>query len=277
MTLINIINTPSQLLGTNSFLVSPLFTNYGCKKGGENQQYQTFESSPMASATAPNENLSVTKYLKNISNQYNISSCVGNAVVDYVESLISIRDKIEPSQVSDLSRLFVYWAARNLEYPPAGSSDNGTKIWLAFDAATRYGIPKESTWQYTSENVNIRPSILAYREAIQHRIYGFYRLTSSGDKLVAQIKQCLNSGSAVVFGTRVGDEFRNVKPGQVLEGPPWFNGGGHALIITGYDFDKKAFIIRNSWGSSFGDNGYCLMSHGYITSIFSYDFYTATL
>ncbi len=30
--------------------------------------------------------------------------------------------------------------------------------------------------------------------------------------------------------------------------------GGHAIAIVGYD--DKGFIIRNSWGTSYGDNGY---------------------
>jgi len=31
--------------------------------------------------------------------------------------------------------------------------------------------------------------------------------------------------------------------------------GGHAMTIVGYD--KKGFIIRNSWGSNWGNKGYC--------------------
>lgn len=33
--------------------------------------------------------------------------------------------------------------------------------------------------------------------------------------------------------------------------------GGHAMAIVGYSVKKKHFIIRNSWGTSFGDKGYC--------------------
>lgn len=32
--------------------------------------------------------------------------------------------------------------------------------------------------------------------------------------------------------------------------------GGHAMAIVGYNDNKKHFIIRNSWGISWGDNGY---------------------
>lgn len=32
--------------------------------------------------------------------------------------------------------------------------------------------------------------------------------------------------------------------------------GGHAVAVVGYDLEKKHFIIRNSWGSSYGEKGY---------------------
>jgi hypothetical protein len=45
----------------------------------------------------------------------------------------------------------------------------------------------------------------------------------------------------------------------------WFQGskqnllGGHALCVVGYN--KDGFIIRNSWGTDWGQNGYCIMSY----------------
>lgn len=37
-------------------------------------------------------------------------------------------------------------------------------------------------------------------------------------------------------------------PGETMD-------GGHAMTVVGWD--KKGFIIRNSWGDEWGDNGYC--------------------
>ena len=43
--------------------------------------------------------------------------------------------------------------------------------------------------------------------------------------------------------------------------------GGHAVIICGYnDFDER-FIMRNSWGTHWGDNGYFYLSYSYILNI----------
>lgn len=35
--------------------------------------------------------------------------------------------------------------------------------------------------------------------------------------------------------------------------------GGHAISLVGYD--EKGFIIRNSWGTTFGENGYCRIKY----------------
>jgi C1A family cysteine protease len=32
--------------------------------------------------------------------------------------------------------------------------------------------------------------------------------------------------------------------------------GGHALCFVGYDDAREVFIVKNSWGASWGDNGY---------------------
>ena len=37
------------------------------------------------------------------------------------------------------------------------------------------------------------------------------------------------------------------------------NYGGHAIAIVGYN--KQGFIIRNSWGNSYGTNGYALLKY----------------
>jgi C1A family cysteine protease len=32
--------------------------------------------------------------------------------------------------------------------------------------------------------------------------------------------------------------------------------GGHGLLIVGYDDERQCYILKNSWGTDFGDNGY---------------------
>jgi len=40
--------------------------------------------------------------------------------------------------------------------------------------------------------------------------------------------------------------------------------GGHAVLAVGYDQAKRAFIVRNSWGVSWGFGGYCWFPFEYV-------------
>ena len=40
--------------------------------------------------------------------------------------------------------------------------------------------------------------------------------------------------------------------------------GNHAMVICGYSADEKVYIVRNSWGKEFGDQGYCYIPFSYI-------------
>ena len=49
-------------------------------------------------------------------------------------------------------------------------------------------------------------------------------------------------------------------------------------MAVGYDNSQKVFIIRNSWGNEWGDNGYFYMPYAYISnSNLASDFWTIQL
>ena len=46
--------------------------------------------------------------------------------------------------------------------------------------------------------------------------------------------------------------------------PSESNLGGHCVMIVGYQDSTKQFIVRNSWGSSWGLSGYFYLPYEYI-------------
>jgi C1A family cysteine protease len=50
--------------------------------------------------------------------------------------------------------------------------------------------------------------------------------------------------------------------------------GGHAVCAVGYDDARRLFIIRNSWGPQYGDQGYYYMSYDYVCGPWAKDFWT---
>jgi C1A family cysteine protease len=41
--------------------------------------------------------------------------------------------------------------------------------------------------------------------------------------------------------------------------------GGHAVLIVGYDDSGSYFIVKNSWGASWGDHGYFMIAYSEVT------------
>lgn len=42
--------------------------------------------------------------------------------------------------------------------------------------------------------------------------------------------------------------------------------GGHCIVIVGYDDTLQAFLIRNSWGTSWGINGHFYLSYNFVSN-----------
>ena len=40
--------------------------------------------------------------------------------------------------------------------------------------------------------------------------------------------------------------------------------GGHAVVCVGYNEFSQKWIMRNSWGSSWGDKGYFYLPYNYL-------------
>lgn len=75
------------------------------------------------------------------------------------------------------------------------------------------------------------------------------------------LQQALILNGPCPIGTMVYDEYANTTfwRGRTSE-------GGHCTLIVGYN--KDGFVIRNSWGTSFGNHGYILMPYEDFDNIF---------
>ena len=93
-----------------------------------------------------------------------------------------------------------------------------------------------------------------------NRISSFHRVVNSSgyNPSVAQLKAYINDTIPLAFGARLGDRFMNWKNDEVLNHDTYnYNGmhSFHAMVLVGYDDNRQAFRVRNSWGESWGDKG----------------------
>jgi len=236
--------------------------------------YKSFKSisSPLlkqAGATVQNE--VILNESTPISNQYQIGSCVCNATSDALEILLGL----EGRPVVQLSRMFLYWNSRM--YNKQTDQDNGTYIHNAFDSLKRLGICPEDAWPYDPMKVFVQPSLSAYKTANDNTIEDFYRIDSNGNDRLNDIETALSAQHPVVFATGVGKSFQNAFPNQVFSRPDHYD-GLHAMIITGYRHTNgtRQYWIRNSWGSTWANNGHVWVDSSYIDWDTTHDIWVPT-
>ncbi len=112
-----------------------------------------------------------------------------------------------------------------------------------------------------SRSISEVPSPALVAEAARHRLFKEARVLASAEEM----KESVAAGMPVVFGIAV---FPNVDQGKNGEIPLPKKGdqavGGHIMLCVGYDEGKQQFIVRNSWGATWGDQGYGYLPYAYI-------------
>lgn len=194
-----------------------------------------------------------------IEDQGTLGSCVSHALTSCFELMIK---REMPDKFSELSRLFSYYHTRVLE--ESVQEDQGVVfIRNALKAADKYGLCVEALWPYDVDKFKQQPTPSCYLDAMSRKITKYKTLDSNLD-----ILESLNQGKPVVIGMVVYDSFMHMsdkKPEISMPGDYDFVIGGHSVAIVGYSLPKQQFIIKNSFGSDWGEAGYCWMPFDYFS------------
>jgi len=201
-----------------------------------------------------------------VEHQGTLGSCVANAWVNLFEILLK-----KNNTFVDLSRLFLYYNVRE-PFPDQCCKDVGAYTREGGKDVAARGICKTSLWPYDPSKVNDKPSEEAYTEALTRkvdryeRIYGFDDGPWHDDNAITYVKIALAKGFPVVISMDLTMAFYDIDgplSSHVYEGR--LNGdssiGGHAMCIVGYDDDLGGFIVENSWGTNWGDEGFWLLKY----------------
>lgn len=195
-----------------------------------------------------------------ILDQGNLGSCTANAGVSQYQMM----KQLETQRGFPVpSRLFLYYNTRLLEGTTGW--DSGASIRDTVKAMAKYGVCPESLLPYKTGLYRNKPSQKCYTEGQKNQALIYCRLEQTKEAL----EGALQNGYPIIFGAIIYSNFR----GNVisLPGPRDQLWGGHALLIVGYD--QRGFIVRNSWGPKWGDQGYCYMSYDYVLSSLCFDFW----
>jgi C1A family cysteine protease len=198
-----------------------------------------------------------------------LGSCTSNAIGGAFE--FELLKQKEPDFIP--SRLFIYYNERVIER--SEDEDSGAQLRDGMKTLANQGVCPETMWPYVISQFATKPTAECYAEAKKHLGVTYMRVEQD----VAQMRGCVAAGYPFIFGFTVYESFESAavaRTGKV----PMPQGdertlGGHAMCVVGYDNPKKLFIVRNSWGESWGKKGYGTMPYAYFTNTdLSADFWT---
>ncbi len=211
-----------------------------------------------------------------IGNQLGTGACVGWATADGVMRYLLVKaNRLGPGQ--RLSPRFIWMASKETdEYvtrPETFIEEAGTSLKAALDIARKYGTVPDSLLPFKIDTLMyVGDENSFFATASTRRAANYFNLR----KNLGQWKSWLAGTGPILAGLSVDQSWDEVATdGKLDTFQPATVRGGHAVCIVGYTKDR--FIVRNSWGPTWGDKGFGYASAAYITAAFFDESYGVTL
>lgn len=192
--------------------------------------------------------------------QGRLGSCTGNGIAFLIH--FDLLNKHSQSGANPFlpSRLFIYYFEREIEGTIL--NDAGAQIRDGIKVVAKWGTPPEDLWPYDIDMFSMKPSDQAINEALKFQALSYRSVDNTNKELLVNT---LMDGYPIVFGMTIYKSFPSAAQG-IIPYPRTSEKilGGHCMSIVGYSLEYDAFIVRNSWGPLWGQNGYCRIPAAYI-------------
>jgi C1A family cysteine protease len=205
-------------------------------------------------------------------------SCVGWASTDGVARyMFATAGRL--TQATKLSPRFTWMACKETDVftsrPQTMIEGAGTTLKAAADILRKYGAVPETLLPFkTSTSMYTGNENTFYATAATRKVASYFNLRRN----LANWRAWLAQNGPILVGLDVDSTWDNATEtkGKLDSFRPETARGGHAVAVVGYTRDKR-FIIRNSWGTAWGDKGFAYASEAYINAGFYDESYGVTL
>lgn len=187
-----------------------------------------------------------------IKNQGACGSCWSFAAISSIESNYALKNQKKQLDLSEQTLL-------SCADGKLGSCSGGHPLlvftWLLDDPQAY--LQEEKNNPYTAQNNScVTPIIKTDIKLINAGVLQREK-TPNFQTYIDEVKYLLTTYGALTVGIHAENsaEFRNYKGNGVITAKTSI-AQDHAVNVIGWDDDKQAWLIKNSWGTYWGDNGY---------------------
>jgi len=208
-----------------------------------------------------------------IGNQGETSACVGWSTAYYCYTTsIARQRKLTPEQRKDPR--FVFSPAFIWHQYNGGDKMKGMHIYEAFDVLAKQGCAAMSDMPWKEEDATSQPDEQAKAHALRYKArqtVSLFKGKRNGEEGDAEkLKNWLwETKQPFVVGITVYTEFFKMSHDPNFVYKPTENKGKieglHAVCIVGYDEDKHAFLMVNSWSDKWANKGFVWLHEDFVT------------
>ena len=201
-------------------------------------------------------------YVTDVRNQRSCGSCWAFGSTAGLESSILIRNGT-PGTELDLSEQVLVSCDSGDWGSPSGGCEGGA---LVDDYLVNTGLPLESCFSYDAVDESCGLACANWQAAAYKTPnYTWFSRYSSPTKSAASLKAALFNYGPIVVSFQVYGDFYYYRSGIYS----YTSGGlvgGHAVLVVGYDDANSCFIVKNSWGKGWGEDGFFRIAYSEVTN-----------